>query len=103
MNEPPKPGDVIVVLYRDGEVEYGMVAVRTCVVEPSPLASPLSATSFVWFRAGGARLLTRQLDEEGIEWARDPGPPPGHDSDWSWHTLVQTLQAARRLAGTGDT
>lgn len=99
MREPPQPGDQIILLYREGETEYGMIAVcaRVVPVPHTDVVGGRSDLALVWFRAGGGKLLCRWLDEEGIEWAR---APVRADND-ALRDVVTELSAARRLAGTG--
>jgi len=68
-------------------------------VVPNRDNAGIASPSFVWFRAGASRILCRQLDEEGIEWARvtDVQAEAG-----VWTDVVPALVAARQLAGTGE-
>jgi hypothetical protein len=95
---PPQPGDRIVVLYREGESKYGMEAVFGTVTASTGTVG-LAAPSFVWFRAGEGKILCRQLDEEGIEWARVTDVQA---EAAMWIDAVLVLEAARRLAGTDE-
>ena len=87
------------MLYREGESLYGMRAVLATVKEPPAATDAFVRASFVWFRVAGHVVLARQLDDEGIEWAR---VTEVQAEAGVWTDVVPALLAARRLAGTGE-
>lgn len=99
MREPPKPGDLIVVLYREGESKYGFDAGCGSAVETSP--GGLRDTH-VGVHINADTVLYRRLEEEGVEWARWAGSASEFERLGGWCDLVPMLLAARRLAGTGE-
>ena len=102
MREPPQPGDRIVVLYREGESKYGLDAALARVI-PSTDAVGGRDQQYVWFRGSDAgTALWRRLDQEGVEWARFDGDPDEWRRNRGWCAVVDTLLAARRLAGTDE-
>lgn len=91
------------LIYREGESPYGMVAVCGRVESPPAPTPEIITAAFVWVRVAGHRVLARQLDEEGVEWARvDEGQVNVWGSFGGWTDLVPGLLAAQRLAGIGD-
>ncbi len=94
MPEPPKPGEQIVVLYKEGDRPHGFMGGLLTVLPPAYDRDP----SRVWFRVGG-EPFSRALDEEGVLWARAPAGAP---ADPTWWDVLTALRAAAALAAGGE-